>query len=169
MNIKKALLFLCLLFVTVLETKGIESTVTECTIKTSDFDNKDNQVFDSLKIKARQVINTSEEVLYLDSMLTLAQKRDSGYLECRVMTFMARNYYNRMMPDSLMYWANKVDKLALKHKYYSLFFDTFSLVCSWELFSKNYDSALDKANRLYQMAKERFIQEMRSSFRTWLI
>lgn len=154
MNIKKALLFLCLLFVTVLETKGIESTVTECTIKTSDFDNKDNQVFDSLKIKARQVINTSEEVLYLDSMLTLAQKRDSGYLECRVMTFMARNYYNRMMPDSLMYWANKVDKLALKHKYYSLFFDTFSLVCSWELYDKNYDSALDKANRLYQMAKE---------------
>ena len=59
-----------------------------------------------------------------------------------------------MIPDSLMYWANKADTLALKHKYYKIYFDTFSLICSWELCEKNYDSALDKTNELYLLAKD---------------
>ena len=110
--------------------------------------------FDSLSIKAQELINTTEEVIYLDSMLQLAQSTDSVYWECLTMSFMARNYYNRMIPDSLMYWANKVDTIALQHKYYKIFFDTYSLVCSWELYDKNYDSALDKTNKLYLLAKD---------------
>ena len=110
--------------------------------------------FDSLRAKVQELINTSEEIIYLDSMLQLAQSTDSVYWECLSMSFMARNYYNRMIPDSLMYWANKTDSLALKHKYYKIYFDTFSLVCSWELCEKNYDSALDKTNKLYLLAKE---------------
>lgn len=110
--------------------------------------------FDSLRTKVQKLINTSEEIIYLDSMLQLAQSTDSVYWECLSMSFMARNYYNRMIPDSLMYWANKVDSLALKHKYYKLYFDTFSLVCSWELGDMNYDSALEKTNKLYLLAKE---------------
>lgn len=110
--------------------------------------------FDSLRIKLQELINTSEEIIYLDSMLQLAQSTDSVYWECLTMSFMARNYYNRMMPDSLMYWANKVNTLALQHKYYKIYFDTFSLVCSWELCDKNYDSALDKTNQLYLLAKD---------------
>ena len=58
--------------------------------------------FDSLRIKLQELINTSEEIIYLDSMLQLAQSTDSVYWECLTMSFMARNYYNRMMPDSLM-------------------------------------------------------------------
>ena len=57
-----------------------------------------------------------------------------------------------MNPDSLMYWADKLDDLSLKHEYYKIFFDSYSLVCFWELYDKNYDSALDKANRLYLLA-----------------
>ena len=110
--------------------------------------------FYSLKTKVHELINTSEEIIYLDSMLQLAQSTDSVYWECLSMSFMARNYYNRMIPDSLMYWAGKVDTLALQHKYYKIFFDTYSLVCSWELSDKNYDSALDKTNRLYLLAKD---------------
>ena len=110
--------------------------------------------FDSLRIKVHELINTPEEIIYLDSMLQLAQSTDSVYWECLSMSFMARNYYNRMIPDSLMYWANKVETLALQHKYYKIFFDTFSLVCFWELCDKNYDSALDKTNRLYLLAKD---------------
>ena len=110
--------------------------------------------FDSLRTKAQELINTSEEISYLDSMLQLAQTTDSVYWECLAMSFMARNYYNRMVPDSLMYWAGKVDTLALKHKHYKLFFDTYSLVCCWELYEKNYESALDKTNRLYLLAKD---------------
>ena len=110
--------------------------------------------FDSLRTKAQEFINTSDEIYYLDSMLQLAQTKDSVYWECLAMSFMARNYYNRMIPDSLMYWAEKVDDLALKHKHYKIFFDTFSLVCLWELYDKNYDSALDKTNNLYLMAKD---------------
>lgn len=110
--------------------------------------------FDSLRTKVHELINTPEEIVYLDSMLQLAQSTDSVYWECLSMSFMARNYYNRMIPDSLMYWANKVDTLALQHKYYKIFFDTFSLVCFWELCDKNYDSALDKTNRLYLLAKD---------------
>ena len=82
--------------------------------------------FDSLRTKAQEFINTSDEIYYLDSMLQLAQTKDSVYWECLAMSFMARNYYNRMIPDSLMYWADKVDELALKHKHYKIFFDTFS-------------------------------------------
>lgn len=110
--------------------------------------------FDSLRTKAQEFINTSKEIYYLDSMLQLAQTKDSVYWECLAMSFMARNYYNRMLPDSLMYWADKVDERALKHKYYKIYFDTFSLVCLWELYDKNYDSALEKTNDLYLMAKE---------------
>lgn len=110
--------------------------------------------FDSLRTKAQDLINTSEEISYLDSMLQLAQTKDSVYWECLAMSFMARNYYNRMIPDSLMYWAGKVDTIALQHNHYKLFFDTYSLVCSWELYEKNYESALDKTNRLYLLAKE---------------
>lgn len=110
--------------------------------------------FDSLRIKVHELINTPEEIIYLDSMLQLAQSTDSVYWECLSMSFMARNYYNRMIPDSLMYWANKVETLALQHKYYKIFFDTFSLVCFWELCDKNYESALDKTNRLYLLAKD---------------
>ena len=110
--------------------------------------------FYALKTKVQELINTSEEIIYLDSMLQLAQSTDSVYWECLSMSFMARNYYNRMIPDSLMYWANKTDSLALKHKYYKIYFDTFSLICSWELSDKNYDSALDKTNKLYLLAKE---------------
>lgn len=109
---------------------------------------------DSLKVRTQKVINTQEEIHYLSSMLALAEKMDSTRLQCQIMTFLARNYYNRMKPDSLMYWSDKVEKLAIENKYYSSFFDTYSLVCSWELYAKNYDSALDKANHLYQMAKD---------------
>ena len=113
-----------------------------------------NLLFDSLKVKAQRLVNTSDEILYLDSMLQLAQQMDSTRLQCQTMSFMVRNYYNRMIPDSLMYWASKLDTLALENKYYSIFFDTFSLVCFWELYDKNYDIALDKANSLYQLAKD---------------
>ena len=110
--------------------------------------------FDSLRTKAQELINTPEEILYLDSMLQLAQTIDSVHWQSQAMAFMARNYYNRMNPDSLMYWAGKLDTLALEHEHYKEFFDVFSLVCFWELYDKNYDSALDKANRLYLMAKD---------------
>ena len=59
-----------------------------------------------------------------------------------------------MIPDSLMYWADQIDELALDNDYYAYFFDAYSLVCFWELYDKNYDSALDKANRLYLLAKD---------------
>ena len=110
--------------------------------------------FDSLRIKAQEQLNTSEEIFYLDSMLRLAQTTDSVYWKCLVMSSMARNYYNRMVPDSFMYWAGKADTLALQHKYYKIFFDTFSLECSWDLYDKHYDTALEKANRLYLLAKD---------------
>ena len=113
-----------------------------------------NLLFDSLKVKAQRLVNTSDEILYLDSMLQLAEQMDSTRLQCQTISFMVRNYYNRMIPDSLMYWASKLDTLALENKYYSIFFDTFSLVCFWELYDKNYDIALDKANSLYQLAKD---------------
>ena len=113
-----------------------------------------NQRFDSLSIKAQKLINTPGEIVYLDSMLNLAQSVDSIRWQCLSMSFMVRNYYNRMNPDSLMYWADQLDDLALGHKYYKIFFDAYSLVCFWELYGKNYDSALDKANRLYLLAKD---------------
>jgi len=84
----------------------------------------------------------------------LAQSVDSVRWQCLSMSFMVRNYYNRMNPDSLMFWADQLGDLALEHKYYKIFFDSYSLVCFWELYDKNYDSALDKANRLYQLAKD---------------
>ena len=114
----------------------------------------DARYLDSLKIKSQKVINTPEEIVYLDSMLHLAESVDSVYWQCQAMSYIARNYYNRMDGDSLMLWADKVNELALKNEYYSIYFDTYSLVCSWELYAKNYDSALEKANQLYQTAKE---------------
>ena len=61
-----------------------------------------NLRFDSLKVKAQRLINTPDEILYLDSMLQLAEQMDSTRLQCQTMSFMVRNYYNRMISDSLM-------------------------------------------------------------------
>ena len=69
-------------------------------------DSPSKMKFDSLWVKAHKLINTPEEILYLDSMLQLAQTIDSVHWQSQAMSFMARNYYNRMNPDSLMYWAN---------------------------------------------------------------
>ncbi len=114
----------------------------------------DSQKVDSLKIKVQESMNTSMEIVYLDSMLHLAQAMDSTRLACQTMTYMARNYYNRMNADSLMFWGEKAVALSLEHEFFPIYFDAFSLICSWELYEKDYDSALDKANQLYQKAKD---------------
>ena len=141
MKKKFILLFFTALLLVFAESKGINNASI-------------NQRFDSLSLKAQKSINTQGEIVYLDSMLNLAQSVDSIRWQCLSMSFMVRNYYNRMNPDSLMYWANQLDDLALEHGYYKIFFDAYSLVCFWELYDKNYDSALDKANRLYLLAKD---------------
>ena len=141
MKKKFILLFFTALLLVFAESKGINNASI-------------NQRFDSLSLKAQRLINTQGEIVYLDSMLNLAQSVDSIRWQCLSMSFMVRNYYNRMNPDSLMYWADKLDDLALENEYYKIFFDSYSLVCFWELYDKNYDSALDKANRLYQLAKD---------------
>ena len=141
MKKKFILLFFTALMLVFSESKGINNASI-------------NQRFDSLSLKAQKSINTQGEIVYLDSMLNLAQSVDSIRWQCLSMSFMVRNYYNRMNPDSLMYWANQLDDLALEHGYYKIFFDAYSLVCFWELYDKNYDSALDKANRLYLLAKD---------------
>lgn len=141
MKKKFILLFFTTLLVVFTEAKGINNA-------------SQNQHFDSLRVKAQKLVNTPEEIVYLDSMLSLAQSMDSIRWQCQTMSFMVRNYYNRMIPDSLMYWADQLDELALDNDYYLYFFDAYSLVCFWELYDKNYDSALDKANRLYLMAKD---------------
>ena len=141
MKKKFILLFFTALLLVFSESKGINNASI-------------NQRFDSLSVKAQRLMNTPGEIVYLDSMLNLAQSVDSIRWLCLSMSFMVRNYYNRMNPDSLMYWADKLDDLALENKFYKIFFDSYSLVCFWELYDKNYDSALDKANRLYQLAKD---------------
>jgi len=141
MKKKFILLFFTALMLVFSESKGINNASI-------------NQRFDSLSDKAQKLINTPGEIVYLDSMLNLAQSVDSIRWQCLSMSFMVRNYYNRMNPDSLMYWADQLDDLALEHEYYKIFFDAYSLVCFWELYDKNYDSALDKANRLYLLAKD---------------
>ena len=141
MKNKFILLFFTALLVVFTESKGINNA-------------SPSQHFDSLRVKAQKLINTPGEIVYLDSMLNLAQSMDSVRWQCQAMSFMVRTYYNRMNPDSLMYWADQLDELALENEFYAIFFDTYSLVCFWELYDKNYDSALEKANHLYQLAKD---------------
>ena len=141
MKNKFILLFFTALLVVFTESKGINNA-------------SPSQHFDSLRVKAQKLINTPGEIVYLDAMLNLAQSMDSVRWQCQAMSFMVRNYYNRMNPDSLMYWADQLDELALENEFYAIFFDTYSLVCFWELYDKNYDSALEKANHLYQLAKD---------------
>ena len=141
MKNKFILLFFTALLVVFTESKGINNA-------------SPSQHFDSLRVKAQKLINTPGEIVYLDSMLNLAQSMDSVRWQCQAMSFMVRNYYNRMNPDSLMYWADQLDELALENEFYAIFFDTYSLVCFWELYDKNYDSALEKAKHLYQLAKD---------------
>lgn len=118
----------------------------------NNFDGRPN--FDSLKVEAISVANTVEEIVYLDSMLVMAQRMDSIHWQCHAMASMARNYFNRTIIDSLIYWTEKLEPIALKHKKYSMFFDAFSLVCIADLHAKKYESALEKANRLYMLARE---------------
>ena len=59
----------------------------------NDLDGKPS--LDSLMVRSSRVINTVEEIVYLDSMLVMAQSMDSVHWQCRAMLCMARNYYNR--------------------------------------------------------------------------
>ena len=123
MKKKFILLFFTALLLVFAESKGINNASI-------------NQRFDSLSLKAQRLINTQGEIVYLDSMLNLAQSVDSIRWQCLSMSFMIRNYYNRMNPDSLMYWADQLGDLALDHKYYKIFFDSYSLVCFWNFMTK---------------------------------
>lgn len=109
---------------------------------------------DSLMVRSSRVSNTVEEIVYLDSMLVMAQSMDSVHWQCRAMLYMARNYYNRGIKDSLNYWVDQLKPLALKHEKFSMFYDAFSLICMFDLSSYDYDRALENTNRLYMMAKE---------------
>ena len=118
---KKIFLLLALFFALFAESKGMNNVT-------------DSQKVDSLKIKVQESMNTSMEIVYLDSMLHLAQAMDSTRLACQTMTYMARNYYNRMNADSLMFWGEKAVALSLEHEFFPIYFDAFTLICSWELY-----------------------------------
>ena len=109
---------------------------------------------DSLMVRSLRVSGTVEEIVYLDSMLVMAQSMDSVHWQCRAMLYMARNYYNRGIKDSLNYWVDQLKPLALKHEKFSIFYDAFSLICMFDLSAYDYDRALENTNRLYMMAKE---------------
>lgn len=109
---------------------------------------------DSLMVRSSRVSNTVEEIVYLDSMLVMAQSMDSVHWQCRAMYCLARNYYNRGIKDSLNYWVDQLKPLAFKHEKFSIFYDAFSLICMFDLSSYDYDRALENTNRLYMMAKE---------------
>lgn len=109
---------------------------------------------DSLMVRSSRVSNTVEEIVYLDSMLVMAQSMDSVHWQCRAMYCLARNYYNRGIKDSLNYWVDQLKPLAFKHEKFSIFYDAFSLICMFDLSVYDYDRALENTNRLYMMAKE---------------
>ena len=77
MKNKFVLLFFTALFLVFAESKGINNASI-------------NQRFDSLSVKAQKLINTPGEIVYLDSMLNLAQSVDSIRWQCLSMSFMVR-------------------------------------------------------------------------------
>ena len=107
---KRIFLLLALSLAIFVESKGINNV--------SNF-----QKIDSLKIKVQESMNTTMEIVYLDSMLHLAKAMDSTRLVCQTMTYMARNYYNRMNADSLMYWGEKAIELSLEYEFFPIYFD----------------------------------------------
>ena len=110
--------------------------------------------YNILKELAGQYIAQYEETIYLRMMLQEAQEMDSVNLECRTMTYLARNYYNRMIEDSMHLWTERIIPLANKHKLYRYLFDAYSYECYLDIYTHRFESAMEKSKKLFNLAKQ---------------
>ena len=113
-----------------------------------------DQEIELLLDSASHYQNTSLEVPYLRSGLELANEKEDMYSQSLFLLHLARNAYNRWIPDSVSYWGEQGVKIAQNSQTYSLMFDMLSLLCLRELFLDNYDNASERADQLFKLGKE---------------
>lgn len=97
-------------------------------------------------------LNTSNEAILLKKLINKLDKTDSVNLKINTISMLLRNSYNRNLKDSVKYLSKKVVPLALKQKRYDKLFDALSMECFAELYAKNYEFALKKAEETYDLA-----------------
>lgn len=109
---------------------------------------------DSISNRCNQLFNTPNEIVYLKKMYSYALKKDSVAMQGFILSNMIKNYYNRTECDSVRYWFNKLEKIALENKLYQVYFDSYNLLCTVDVYEQKYDQAIENANKLYLHAKE---------------
>lgn len=96
-----------------------------------------------------------EEATYLRKMAEVAEASQSYDALYHAWAVLSRYYYNEQQKDSLIYWTDRIDSLAMsREETPDAFFDAKGFVCQFDLWEGNYELAMNEAVRLYNEAKE---------------
>lgn len=146
---KNILLCLCLFFTVTLSANEVDSLKTLLPLTPHGW-----QRYVILLQLVNQYTDEYEETVYLQQLVEEAHRLDSVNLECSAMVNLARNYYNRVIEDSMHIWTERVIPLASKHKFYQYMFDAYSYECYLDIYTRRFESAMDKSEEMYNLAKE---------------
>ncbi len=106
------------------------------------------------KEQANIHLNTPIESSYLQLGLLLSHEKKDVESELYFLHHLTRNAYNRWETDSVSYWAEQGIALATKKEDFRSLVNIMSLDCLKDLFLDNFDSASQKAERMYEIGKD---------------
>lgn len=96
-----------------------------------------------------------EEATYLRKMAEVAQASQSYNALYQAWAVLSRYYYNEQHRDSLIYWVDRIDSLAMaREEMPDAFFDAKGFLCQFDLWDGNYELAMNEAIRLYNEAQK---------------
>lgn len=110
------------------------------------------KIYRSLAAMFRQ---KPKEVTYIRKMAEVAGNSGSYPELYDAWGILSRYYYNEQNRDSLIYWVNRIDSLAMQRgETPDALFDAKGFVCQLDLWDGNYELAMNEAINFYNQAKE---------------
>ncbi len=92
--------------------------------------------------------------LYLEELLKEATKQDNKKYQCLAMYAYVAYYYNRQDEENTVSWMNRLSELALKHKYYTLYFAGKRAQITMYIVKRKIEYSINEAENMYSMARK---------------
>ncbi len=102
---------------------------------------------------ARLNFNTSKEVNYCLDIISISDKTKNHKVTIKSYRDITRNYYNRDINDSVMYYMKRLEPIAMEHKFYFEFCSAFSYLCFIDIHENRFENVLSSVKKLQDFAK----------------
>lgn len=97
-----------------------------------------------------------EEVAIWKQIIDLSLSIDSFNVAYESMGSLCRYYYNADRMDSVYYWEKQIEELSnSRNECPDAWFKVGYIICSWQLWNKDYELAMDRTMRQLARAKEK--------------